>query len=107
MLLVDEPTASLDPKTARQIMRLIAELCAERGLSAVINIHDVPLAKLFVPRIIGLKDGQMVFDGPPDELTPEMLTRIYGAEDWDAAVETRTATTSAVHLDPDRVAAQR
>jgi phosphonate transport system ATP-binding protein len=107
VLLVDEPTASLDPKTARQIMRLITELCAERGLSAVINIHDVPLAKLFVPRIIGLKDGRMVFDGPPDDLTPEMLTRIYGAEDWDAAAEPRTAPKAAVHLDPDRVAGQR
>ena len=107
VLLVDEPTASLDPKTARQIMRLITELCAERGLSAVINIHDVPLAKLFVPRIIGLKDGQVVFDGPPDDLTPEMLTRIYGAEDWDAAPEPRAAPKAAVHLDPDRLAGER
>ncbi|MEM1318165.1 MAG: phosphonate ABC transporter ATP-binding protein, partial [Pseudomonadota bacterium] len=43
LLLVDEPTASLDPKTSRQIMRLICELCAERGLAAIINIHDVAL----------------------------------------------------------------
>ena len=47
MLLVDEPTASLDPKTSRQIMRLIGELCAERNLAAVINIHDVALAQMF------------------------------------------------------------
>ncbi len=47
LLLVDEPTASLDPKTSRQIMRLIKELCEERRLSAIINIHDVMLAQMF------------------------------------------------------------
>jgi phosphonate transport system ATP-binding protein len=57
LLLVDEPTASLDPKTSRQIMRLICELCAERDLAAVINIHDVALAQMFVERIVGLKAG--------------------------------------------------
>ena len=50
LLLVDEPTASLDPKTSRQIMRLIKELCAERKLSAIINIHDVMLAQMFAER---------------------------------------------------------
>ena len=54
LLLVDEPTASLDPKTSRQIMRLIKELCAERKLSAIINIHDVMLAQMFAERIVGL-----------------------------------------------------
>ena len=108
LLLVDEPTASLDPKTARQIMRLITELCAERKLTAIINIHDVPLAKLFAPRIVGLKDGQVVFDGPPDQLTPAMLTRIYGAEDWEAAAPPhRTVRAAAPVLDPDRVAGER
>jgi phosphonate transport system ATP-binding protein len=57
LLLVDEPTASLDPKTSRQIMRLICELCAERGLAAIINIHDVALAQMFVQRIVGLRAG--------------------------------------------------
>ena len=54
LLLVDEPTASLDPKTSRQIMRLINELCQERGLTAIINIHDVLLAQMFSQRIVGL-----------------------------------------------------
>ena len=87
LLLVDEPTASLDPKTSRQIMRLICELCDERNLSAIINIHDVALAKLFVPRVIGLKLGEVVFDGGPDDLTPDVLTDIYGTEDWEATIE--------------------
>jgi phosphonate transport system ATP-binding protein len=86
LLLVDEPTASLDPKTSRQIMRLINELCAERGLAAIINIHDVMLAQMFSQRIVGLELGAIVYDGPPDQLTPEVLTRIYGEEDWEATI---------------------
>ena len=86
LLLVDEPTASLDPKTSRQIMRLICELCKERGLSAIINIHDVLLAQMFAERIVGLQLGEIVYDGPPDGLTPDVLTQIYGEEDWEATV---------------------
>lgn len=84
LLLVDEPTASLDPKTSRQIMRLITEVCTERGLAAIINIHDVALAQLFVRRIIGLRQGKVVYDGPPDGLDATVLTEIYGVEDWSA-----------------------
>ena len=57
LLLIDEPTASLDPKTSRQIMRLIVEVCTERGLAAIVNIHDVALAQNFVQRIVGLAQG--------------------------------------------------
>lgn len=84
LLLIDEPTASLDPKTSRQIMRLIVEVCRERELPAIINIHDVLLAQAFVERIIGLRAGEVVFDGPPEALDTAALTRIYGEEDWEA-----------------------
>ena len=107
LLLVDEPTASLDPKTSRQIMRLLAELCAERGLAAMVNIHDVQLAQRFVERVIGLKAGRVVHDGPPDGLTPAVLTSIYGEEDWsepkgdeDADADAPRAT---VTIDRDRL----
>jgi phosphonate transport system ATP-binding protein len=82
LLLVDEPTASLDPKTARQIMRLICEVCRERNLPAIISLHDVLLAKMFVDRIIGLRSGEIVFDGAPSALNDAVLTEIYGEEDW-------------------------
>jgi phosphonate transport system ATP-binding protein len=88
LLLVDEPTASLDPKTARQIMRLIHAAGEERNLPAKITLHDVPLAQLFSDRIIGLRDGLIVFDGAPTELTDDRLTEIYGEEDWNATVDT-------------------
>ncbi len=100
LLLVDEPTASLDPRTSRQIMRLIVEICREQALPAVINIHDVVLARQFADRIIGLRGGEVVFDGSPTALDEAVLTRIYGEEDWtamrqsaaeDAAVEAEDA----------------
>jgi len=108
ILLVDEPTASLDPKTSRQIMRLVCELCAERNLAAVINIHDVQLAQLFVQRVVGLRAGRLVFDGPPNDLTSEVLTTIYGEEDWAAAVARRRGGDEGGHdgdgLDEERMA---
>ena len=87
LLLVDEPTASLDPKTSRQIMRLIQELCTERGLTAIINIHDVFLAQMFSQRVVGLELGSVVYDGKPEGLTADVLTRIYGEEDWSATIK--------------------
>lgn len=101
ILLVDEPTASLDPKTSRQIMRLIQELCVERGLTAVINIHDVPLAKMFAERVVGLQAGRVVHDGPPGSLTPEVLTQIYGEEDWTATRAASPENTDEETLVPD------
>ena len=103
LLLVDEPTASLDPKTSRQIMRLIRTACQERNLPAIINIHDVMLAQQFSGRIIGLKAGEIVFDGSPDALTDEVLTTIYGDEDWtqlrgDNAEQSTDPETPAVDL---------
>jgi phosphonate transport system ATP-binding protein len=87
LLLVDEPTASLDPKTSRQIMRLICELCDERQLAAIINIHDVLLAQMFARRVVGLQLGTIVYDGPPEDLTSDVLTDIYGEEDWEATID--------------------
>ena len=92
LLLIDEPTASLDPKTSRQIMRLILEVCDERQLPAIINIHDVPLAMNFVSRIVGLKAGIKVYDGPPNGLTPTVLSEIYGEEDWAQVADDASGT---------------
>ncbi len=85
ILLIDEPTSGLDPKTSRQIMRLILEVATEHGLAAIINIHDVALASMFVKRIIGLRSGVVVYDGAPEGLTADVLTEIYGEEDWTKA----------------------
>ncbi|WP_449256804.1 phosphonate ABC transporter ATP-binding protein [Bosea sp. (in: a-proteobacteria)] len=87
LLLLDEPTASLDPKTSRQIMRLVRELVAERQTPAIINIHDVALARAYADRIIGMKDGLVVFDAEAGALTDAALGRIYGEEDWSSPQE--------------------
>ena len=92
LLLVDEPTASLDPKTSRQIMRLILELCQERGLAAIVNIHDVVLATEFLPRIVGLHAGTVVYDGPAANVDTRVLTTIYGDEDWTAITQSMQAS---------------
>ena len=86
LLLVDEPTASLDPKTSRQIMRLLVELARENNTPALINIHDVALAQTFSDRIIGLADGRIVFDGTAEQVTADVLTQIYGEEDWSTTI---------------------
>jgi len=100
ILLVDEPTASLDPKTSRQIMRLITELCEENQLTAIINIHDVALAQMYAERIVGLREGSIVYDGSPDDLKPDVLTEIYGKEDWTAVRKRKPKKKKSIEENP-------
>ncbi len=100
ILLVDEPTASLDPKTSRQIMRLITELCEENQLTAIINIHDVVLAQMYAERIVGLREGSIVYDGSPDDLKPDVLTEIYGKEDWTAVRKRKPKKKKSIEENP-------
>jgi phosphonate transport system ATP-binding protein len=82
LLLADEPTSSLDPKTSVEIMELLVTLTEGRGIPVVLNIHNVPLAKRFATHVIGMADGRVVYDGPPGRLTDDHLKQIYGGEDW-------------------------
>lgn len=82
LLLADEPTSSLDPKTSVEILELLAHLSQSEGLPVIINIHNVDLAKRYAQRIIGMSGGGVVFDGPPSAITEADLKRIYGGEDW-------------------------
>jgi len=82
LLLADEPTSSLDPKTSVEIMELLAGLTEGRGIPVVLNIHNVPLAKRFAARVIGMTGGVVIYDGPTGGLTDEHLKQIYGGEDW-------------------------
>lgn len=82
LVLADEPTSSLDPKTSVEIMELMAELSARRHIPIIVNIHNVELAKRFAHRVIGMTVGMVVYDGPPDGLQPHHLAEIYGGEDW-------------------------
>jgi phosphonate transport system ATP-binding protein len=82
LLLADEPTSSLDPKTSVEIMELIAQRAGERGIPVIVNIHNVGLARRFAGRIVGMSKGEIVFDGPPDAIEDKHLLQIYGGEGW-------------------------
>ena len=78
MLLADEPTSSLDPKTSVEIMTLLRDQGVANNIPILINMHDVELARRFADRIIGMSGGQIVFDGAPAQLQQEQLNQIYG-----------------------------
>jgi phosphonate transport system ATP-binding protein len=82
LLLADEPTSSLDPKTSVEIMELLAQLARSRGIPVLINMHDVELARRFADRIIGMAGGAIAFDGPPSQLNDDTLKTIYGGTGW-------------------------
>lgn len=82
LILADEPTSSLDPKTSVEVMELMVNLTSARGIPVVINIHNVELAKRFANRIIGMARGEVVFDGVPEALETHHLADIYGGEGW-------------------------
>lgn len=79
LLLADEPVASLDPATAESVMRLLHRICKSDGLTAVVSLHQVELARRYGDRIVGLRAGRVVFDGPPDSLSPQRVAELYGA----------------------------
>jgi phosphonate transport system ATP-binding protein len=82
LVLADEPTSSLDPKTSVEIMELIARRAGERDIPVIVNIHNVVLARRFADRIVGMSKGTIVFDGPPRALEDDHLLQIYGGEGW-------------------------
>src|SRR5215510_11358785 len=82
LILADEPTSSLDPKTSVEIMELLARSAGERDIPVIVNIHNVDLARRFADRIVGRSKGEIVFDGAPAALTDASLLAIYGGEGW-------------------------
>ncbi len=84
VVLADEPVASLDPVTARKVMKLLVELNERDNVGVIVTLHQVDYAKTYCNRILALKDGQIVYDGPSDGLSDDKLKEIYGAEIEDA-----------------------
>ena len=80
MLLLDEPTSALDPKISREIMGLVKQMATELKVPCLCNIHDVQLATEFCNKIIGLQDGNMMFNGPTEEMNEDRLNEIYAME---------------------------
>lgn len=86
VVLADEPVGSLDPKISRDILALIRDAARERDTSVVCSLHQVDLAREFGDRIVGMRDGRIVFDGTPTELTDEVVERLYAGAHWEDAV---------------------
>ncbi len=80
LLLLDEPTSSLDPKISRDVMGLIKQMATELKVPCLCNIHNVQLAMEFCNKIIGLQDGVKMFDGPSETMDEDMLNKIYAME---------------------------
>jgi phosphonate transport system ATP-binding protein len=80
LLIADEPIASLDPRSARRVMDLLADMNRRDGLTVLISLHQVEYALAYCPRTIALQAGRIVYDGPSKALTPAVLASIYGAE---------------------------
>ena len=78
LLLCDEPIASLDPSSAKTIMDLLKSMTRKRNIACIVNLHQLDVALQYSTRIIGLSKGEIVFDGPPQQLDDETIQRIYG-----------------------------
>ncbi|MCL2364763.1 MAG: phosphonate ABC transporter ATP-binding protein [Defluviitaleaceae bacterium] len=96
LLLADEPVAALDPAASRTVLDCIKKEATQRGLTCVINLHQVEYARQYATRIIGMNNGRIVFDGVPNELTDEAIEEIYadgsGVSDASDASESSDAS---------------
>lgn len=87
IILCDEPIASLDPSSSRVIMDHLRKICSEKGITVIVNLHQVDVAKNYSDRIIGLNSGQVVFNGHPAEIDKEVIQSIYGTDFDDLITE--------------------
>jgi phosphonate transport system ATP-binding protein len=105
VILADEPVASLDPKTSRKVLRYLQQASRESGITVICNLHQVDYAREFGQRVIGVAGGRVVFEGRPDELTDEVLQRIYPGGLEGPTVARRTGGLRCAVPSPQAVAA--
>ena len=79
IVLADEPIASLDPASSKRVMETLRNINQEDGITVVVSLHQVDYAYRYCPRTVALRDGQVIYDGPSDALTPAFLHELYGA----------------------------
>ena len=98
ILLADEPVASLDPRNTHAVMSTLSQINAERGITVLVNLHSIEIARQYCHRVIGLRDGRLVFDASIDELTDQALKTVYDGDEFaevtahNAKPETETTT---------------
>ncbi len=91
VVLADEPVASLDPKISRDILGLIRDAARERNATVVCSLHQIDLAREFADRIVGMRDGRVVFDGTPEEFTYARVEALYHGAKWEDQPEQQAA----------------
>ncbi|ESS04275.1 MAG: phosphonate ABC transporter, ATP-binding protein [uncultured archaeon A07HR67] len=103
IVLADEPVASLDPKAARDVMRYLKKAATEQDLTTITSLHQVNIAREFGDRFLGIRDGEVIFDGDADDLTMDEMDRIYyGSTQDDTTIPTGTTTKEAGEADGGR-----
>jgi phosphonate transport system ATP-binding protein len=97
LILADEPIASLDPRNAQLVMEALRQVNRQEGITVLVNLHHLDTARQYCTRIVAMQAGRVVFDGPPAELTPERVRRIYGIteEEFEAEARARAAPRAA------------
>ena len=86
IILADEPVASLDPATSHSVMKYLEQVNKEDGIIVLCNLHFLSLARRYSTRVLALKDGKLVFDGLPHEITPQRFREIYGEDAMEVEV---------------------
>ena len=81
LILADEPVSSLDPKLSRMVLDILKRVCREDGITALVSLHTLELTREYADRVIGLKDGQIFFDGPTQELSNAVVNSVYEQND--------------------------
>ncbi len=83
IILADEPVSNLDPRLMKEVMDLLMNICVEKGITLISSLHFLDFAKRYGSRIIGMRQGKIVFDGKPEDLTEKDIVDIYGkTKDW-------------------------
>ncbi len=90
IILADEPIASLDPMNAQTVMQALRRIHEEDGRTVVANLHTLDTARRYCDRVVGMRDGRIVFDGLPEQLTTGVAREIYGAGDEFSEAATST-----------------
>ena len=81
IILADEPVSSLDPRLSRVVLDILKRVCREDGITALVSLHTLELTREYADRVIGLKDGQIIFDGPTENLSDAVVDAIYQRDD--------------------------
>ncbi|NDZ13529.1 phosphonate ABC transporter ATP-binding protein [Variovorax sp. WS11] len=80
VVLADEPIASLDPESSRKVMEILARINREDRCTVIVSLHQVDIAMKYCPRVVALKQGEIVYDGPSSALTAPLLRELYGVQ---------------------------